>query len=66
MDVSNATLGDEKAIKSPDASIDTVSVENGRVDVPVSDKALERRLLLKRDLVLLPSVGLLYMIVSTL
>lgn len=46
------------------ASIDAVSVENGRIDGFVDDNALNRRLLLKRDLVLLPSVGLLYMIVS--
>ncbi|KAF2166673.1 hypothetical protein M409DRAFT_23304 [Zasmidium cellare ATCC 36951] len=60
-----ATLAsmNEKTPKDPaNTSIDAVSVENGHLDVQTSDKSLDRRLLLKRDLVLLPSVGLLYMI----
>lgn len=47
------------------ASIDSISVENGTVEVFRSDSSTERRLLLKRDFIMLPTVGLLYMIVSS-
>lgn len=49
--------------KEKKTSIDAVSVEVGHAETLVNDKSMERRLLLKRDLIMLPTVGLLYMIV---
>ena len=40
------------------------SVENGDIEHIGIDKKLERRIMLRRDFILLPTIGLLYMIVS--
>ena len=57
---------DEKTPKDiSKTSVDAISLENGHDQSQARDKALDRRLLLKRDLILLPTVGLLYMIVSS-
>lgn len=62
--ISNA---DEKGAKGPShLSVDASSSDNDRIEGQTTDdKEMERKLLLKRDFILLPTVGLLYMIVST-
>lgn len=58
----------EKGAKGPShSSIDANSSDNDRIeDQTTNQQEMERKLLLKRDFILLPTVGLLYMIVSAL
>lgn len=64
MDLPRAIVNEKIPKDISKTSIDAISIENGHDQTRPSDKALDRRLLLKRDLILLPTVGLLYMIVS--
>ena len=51
---------DEEVIPSSGSS----SVEHGDIEHVGVDKKLERKIMLRRDFILLPTIGLLYMIVS--